>query len=419
MAQPQRFYLHQPPSLCPYLCVVNQERWPFDFTDNRFKPGDELASLQHAIIYADGRPEERAAYGHSYSVEFDLGRLLEGSDPSSIPQEGETVTVHWLLQQGEEADVSVDKRVDHCHLRLEDGRFEPSDTSSREKLDESIAFAKRAESAEQYHDFILREIEGFEARGRRLAKAVEGGSVSETLRVLAEDLRYWAGNLKPHFYHHISHSVEDLSFVAWRDTPEGAPFKVLEHWIIRDWIGSHESYDLLEFHKSPEYARSFSDRLDKLHEARVEFAELLRNHTVESYDAPVDADFALDEVRRNLKHQALWLAAHIDRVAAQFDSGVVADESASLLELPTDLSNAKKYILRAVGKLGALSEESKVSAPEIANELGGEPTTEMRSNLSDLRDLQLLGGAKRSHGYWLSEAGIQCVRVWFPDVLEL
>ncbi|MEZ6099963.1 MAG: HTH domain-containing protein [Pirellulaceae bacterium] len=327
-SQRQRFYLHQRPALRPYICVVNQDRWPFDFSDNQFKPVNELASLHDAILYADGRPEERAAYGCSYSAEFDLSRLVAGSNTERVPQKGAIVSVHWLLQQGEEPDAAVDKRAGNCRLRLTEEGFVPLDRSSAEQLDESVVFEKRAQFVREYEEFTLKEIAGFDVQHRRVAEAVSAGSVADALRVLADDLCFWAGNLKPHFYHHISHSVTDPSFVRMRDVPEGASFQVLEHWIIRDWIGSREVYDLLEFHKSPEYAQSFSNRLETLHQARVEFANLLTQHTVQSGGDDIDGDFALDEVRKDLKHRALWLADHLRRIAIQFEASSPASRSA-------------------------------------------------------------------------------------------
>ena len=99
-----------------------------------------------------------------------------------------------------------------------------------------------------------------------------------------------------------------------------APFEVFETWIVRGWIGSHEAFDLLEFHKSPEYARSFSDRLNELHRARVNFSKLVTQYTVEHRGEAPEGLFALDEIRKDLKHMALGLAEHLDPIASQFDA---------------------------------------------------------------------------------------------------
>jgi len=316
----QRFFLHYPEGSRLYVCIVDDVRRAFDFSDNTFKPGDELGTLRDACLYATGRPEERANHAYSYTVEFDLARLLASGNSETVPADGSVVEVHWLVQIGDEPDVKVDRQRGSCRLRLVSGVFEPVDTSSRDQLDENTAFEKRVEASESYHEFVLREIGTQDLRRERLAVAVRVGDVSATLRVLAEDLCYWAGNLKQHLLHQVSHLATDPSFVRMRDLPEDAPFRIFETWILRDWIGCREAFDLLEFHKSPEYARSFSARLDRLHEARGEFARLLTEYTVRTRGEDVEGIFALDEIRKDLKHKALWLAEHLDRIATQFDS---------------------------------------------------------------------------------------------------
>ena len=316
----RRFYLHYPAGNHAYVVVVDSQRRPFDFSDNTFKPASELATLRDACLYATGRHEERADHAYSYSVEFDLARLLAGSNPETVPAEGSVISVHWLVQAGEEPDVKVARQCESCRLRVASGAFDPIDTSSRDLLDENIAFEKRAKFDKEYREFVLREIESQEHRRQHLAAAVRIGDVAKTLRIVAEDLCYWAGNLKQHLLHQVSHLAKDPSFVRMRDVPEDAPFRVYETWILREWIGSHEAFDLLEFHKGPEYARSFSARLDRLHEARAEFAKLLVQYTVETRGEDVQGIFALDEIRKDLKHKAIWLAEHLDRVAMQFDA---------------------------------------------------------------------------------------------------
>ncbi|MEQ8790066.1 MAG: hypothetical protein RIC55_27465 [Pirellulaceae bacterium] len=302
------------------MVVVDNQRRPFDFSDDNFKPASKLGDLRDACLYATGRPEERADHAHSYSVEFDPRRLLAGTNSETVPEEGSVVSIHWLVQVGEEPDVKVDHQRESCRLRVNAGSLEPIDTCSREQLDENVAFEKRARFEKDYREFVLREIDSDDARRRRLAEAVRAGDVSQTLRVVAEDLCFWGGNLKQHMLHQISHLAKDPSFVRMRDVPEDAPFRVFETWIVRDWIGSREAFDLLEFHKSPEYAQSFSGRLERLHESRVAFAKVLTEYTVRTCGEDVEGIFALDEIRKDLKHQALWLAEHLDRIATQFDA---------------------------------------------------------------------------------------------------
>src|SRR5688572_11840387 len=120
----KRFYLHYPTGHLAYIVVADADKRPFDFSDDRFKRASELACLGDACLYATGRPEERAEYGYSYTVEFDLARLLAATDPDRRPADGSVVSIHWLVQVGDEPDVEVDKRHDGCRLRIIGGAFE-------------------------------------------------------------------------------------------------------------------------------------------------------------------------------------------------------------------------------------------------------------------------------------------------------
>lgn len=317
--QVQQFFLHHPQGLRPYLCVANQDRWPFDFSDNQFKPASELRSPRDASFHANGRQEARAAYGYAYSVDFDLQRLLLGGNRDRIPLDGALISIHWLVQQDSEPDLFVDKQVGSCCLRLVGDRFEPADSSSAKQLDESIAFADREEFRKEYRDFEVREFDELEVRHQSLEEAFQVGSIADALRVLAEDVSCWAMNLKSHLYHHTLYSATDPMFVRMRDVPEDAPFEVIEPWIVRDWIGSHETYDLLEFHKTPEYAKVFAARLESLNQSRRDFAKALNKCTVDGTCNDLECLLELDETRKDLKHHALWLADHLRRIAVQFD----------------------------------------------------------------------------------------------------
>lgn len=316
----QRFFLHYPEDNCPYICIVDSKMRPFDFSDNTFKLGRELTRMRDACVYATGRREDRADHGYSYTVEVELARLLTGKDPETVPSEGSVVSVHWLVQVGGEPDVKVDRQLDNTRFRLTSGAFEPADTSSRDDLDEKLAFAKRVKEEEEYSKFISWEIEWQGSRRERLRDAVRNGDVSVVLRVLADDLCFWGGNLRTHLLHQVTHLAKDPFFVRMRDVPKDAPFRVHEIWIERDWIGSHEAFDLLEFHKSPEYAQSFSTRFAKLHEARTAFGVVLNEYTVQTRGEDVEGVFALDEMRKDLKHHAIQLAGHLDLIATQFEA---------------------------------------------------------------------------------------------------
>jgi hypothetical protein len=332
----QRFFLHYPEGYCLYVCVVDEKRRAFDFTDNTFKSGSKLTHVRDACLPAIGHYEPRAEHEHSYRVEIDLAGLLKGTNPETIPAEGAKVTVHWLRQVGDEPDISADIRLTNTvSLQNIGGRFQPADKWDADRIDENREFEKRENYQAEYRDFVMREIDNLDARRARLATAVRSGSVAGVLRVLAEDICNWAGNLKQHFLHQMVYYAKDPFFVRSRMVPKDSPFQVYEHWVVRDWIGSHEAYDLLEFHKSADVARSFSARLDKLHKARVEFSEHVVDYTVQTRGEDVEGVFVLDEARKDLKHRALGIAEYLDVIALQFEAADVSKHSPETKTRPT------------------------------------------------------------------------------------
>ena len=81
----RRFFLHHPDGHRVYVCIVDDQRRPFDFTTNCFKPASQLSCLGDACLYAIGAYESRADHEYSYRVEVDLGRLLAGAIPRRCP----------------------------------------------------------------------------------------------------------------------------------------------------------------------------------------------------------------------------------------------------------------------------------------------------------------------------------------------
>jgi len=327
-SQMQRFFLHYPQGHRLYICIADHKRRAFDFTDDTFKIASKLANISNACRHAEGRYEQRADHGCSYSVEIDLGLLLQGTDPQTLPVDGALITVHWLDQVGEQPDVKVDKRLTgSCSLRLVNGRFEPANKWDADALNESRAFEQRERFEKEHREFVLREIDSQDITRRQLATAVREGDVAAVIRVLAKDICEWAGNLKHHCLHQITHLAKDPFFVRFRTVPENAPFQVQEHWIVREWIGSHEAYNLLEFHKSAEFARSFSERLEELHQARLLFSQQTIEYTVRFRGEDPTGMFAVDEARKDLKHQALNLAYYLETIALQVEATSRADPS--------------------------------------------------------------------------------------------
>lgn len=74
-----------------------------------------------------------------------------------------------------------------------------------------------------------------------------------------------------------------------------------------------------------------------------------------------------------------------------------------------ELSVTQLVILKAVFDLGATCRSKKVTCPKIAKKTGMGDDSRLRTELSHLRQLKLLGGPKRTSGYWLTEEGIAVV----------
>lgn len=421
------FFLHFPEGNRVYICLADEKRRAFDFTDNTFKFRGKLAHIRNTCLNAIGHYEPRADHAYSYVVEIDLSRLLQGTDPKTIPTEGTTVSVHWFHQIGDEPNASTDQRIPNTiSLVSERGRFRPATTWDTHSLDEARAFTLREKHAAEYRVFVLREMGTSDSRRERLANAVQSGNVADVLRILGEDIRSWAVNLKPHVLHQITHLAKDPIFVRSRMVPKDAAFQLFETWAVRDWIGSHEAYALLEFHKSADFAHCFSNRLDRLHEARVEFCRNVIDHTVQTRGEDVKGVFAVDEARNNLKVMAFWQARYIDMIASQFDVGneagdsptnlqptqadqpLVIDESTFTITWkgngPHDLGNRKEFHLL---KQLWLARDRYVSHTDLAELLGGDDNdkiTHVKSRLSKFLKLRgladLVDQIRTQKGYY-------------------
>jgi len=317
----QTFFQHWPAEDRLYVCIIDEQHRIFDFTDDTFKERDALAHVRDGCLPATGRDEPRAAHGCSHTVEIDLSRLLRGDDPNSIPADGAIVMINWMKQAGDEPKLVRNEQLGSgCDLRKVGGHFEPVDERSRRELDEQRAFEKRENEEKEYRAFSMRESEAYVERNDRAGAAVRTADVGGILRLLAEDICHWAGGLKRHVFHEISHSAKDPFYLRTHSVPEDAPFELLPMWAMRTWIGVPEVFDLLEFHKSAEFARSFSDRLKQLHDARVEFARSVVDYIVRTRGEDFEGMFVVDEARKGLKHRALSIAEYVDIIALQFEA---------------------------------------------------------------------------------------------------
>ena len=164
--------------------------------------------------------------------------------------------------------------------------------------------------AQEYRQGMRRDAKHIDRCGEQLAEAVERADLAGVLAVLAEDLIYWATNLKRYMFR-VFDCYEGKGIL-----PPQAGF--VPYWFGRPIIGAHEACDMLEFHKSIEYAKAYSGRMDKFFQARHDFADFAA-----SYDGPTDArefyefQAAVDSHRHDLKYHAVSVAEYINLLRSQ------------------------------------------------------------------------------------------------------
>lgn len=404
----QSFYLHAPSDLRTYLCVLDEQRHVFDFSDDTFKQIDDLALQSHACLTAEGEQDQRADYGCSYRSEFNLSRLLNSLSTSDVPDEGWKFTVNWLIQAGQEPALRSDT-VHHksCHLQFIDGIFKPVDTSSAEMLDQNLTFQEKERREKEYLLRKSAESAYQQQAVECLSEASQNSDVGEVLRILGDDLVRWARSLQENFDYHIFHKAKDPESRHMRSMEKDASLRPLESWIVQNWTGAHEAYELLEFHKNTDYAQKFSERFDRLHNARLEFSGMVSEYLVaHGGDDDFDVFDSLKGHLTYLRRLAFDLAEHLFLIASQFKPPNPYPDPKDPPPPDLELSDTKKLVLCAVLELGAVDEQHKVASSAIGLQSKLSSGSRIRTELAALRDLKLLGGDKGVRGYWLTSAGI-------------
>ena len=360
-----RLFLHRSEGARLYLSIVDENRRAFDFTDNTFKFGAELSAPSDACLTAHGSNQSLADYGHSYTVDFDLGRLLKGRTPEAVPLEGSNVSIHWFQQVGDTLDTSSDLPINALVLRYRNGRFEPAHEADCARFDESLSFSRRMDDRKRYNEFVQQEADRQQARRERVAIAVRKGSIVNVLRLVSEDLCVWAANLQPHLLYLVNHQAKDRYFIR-RCLEAAAPDH--DTWVLKDWIGGQEAHDLLEFHKSVEFALAFAGRLDRLLEERRRFSEQLVDFATKHRADDATAVFQVEQTRRKLMHKAVALAEYIDNLAMQFEKELSGKPSGWRTSPGPSMVPFVPYSLRAAFQnlLAALDASIEISRGTVA-----------------------------------------------------
>jgi len=399
-------HLHYEAGHGAYICIIDELKRPFDFVTSRFQRIDELEKAEQACLIATGRADSRAGFGFSYTVSFDVYQLVANIPDSSIPPDGLTFSIRWLIQKGKSPSPKNDTvLLDSARIRFLNGQFSSVDTSSQEMFDEDIAFAKRQRWAEEKKEFREQELDKHEELSRQLGKALTAGDVAETLRVLAESIAFWAKGLKKHLVDHFYFDVQDPFFCRVYQTPPDASFQFVPFWLTQPWIGMQEVYDLLEFHKSTEIAKAFSTRMDALIEARDKFIYQVVEST-RRFEWRIDFEsfVFLDEQRKDLRNRAIAVCEYLALIATQFDAA--RPEIATPIDDP--LSERAQAMLVAMIEMNAVDSDRRQTTENIvARALGATASPNaVKEVMAELNARQFVNSKQgRGGGIWLTEKG--------------
>lgn len=211
--------------------------------------------------------------------------------------------------------------------RLENALLELNSTPRKRKnreLSFQISLGRvrtKGNTMEKYVEIVAKDMEKRRALLNRLVYVKKNGEVGGVLRVLAADLNNWADNLKLYLAELVLDSSEDLRRF-WTVPNDSSPPQMSIPWILRSWIGSDASYALLEFYKDRDFAESFSERVEQLHLARIDFSSKINKYFVKTQGKRFDSNGwnALERDCKFLKRRANAFASYLRLIACQFES---------------------------------------------------------------------------------------------------
>lgn len=398
-------YVHYEAGHRVYACATDEAKQSFDFSANCFRPVNQLVRQQDACLLAEGRWDSRAEYGFSYTVTLDLYRLVAKTPDDTIPAGGMLVSLHWLIQKGDDPVLQKDKVLDSCRVRYVDGKFTPIDQCSSNMFDEHLAFARKEQWEREGCEFRSKDFDKREELATRLSIALESGHVGNALRVFAEGLAFWANGLKRHLFDHCYHDTKNPMLRPMFQSPNGPRFTMVPGWIVEQWVGMHEAYDLVEFHKGSEQARALSERLQRLVDAREEFSQQVVDVTCRCRcEFGMEESLALEEAEKDLRRHAYGLCEHLGLLASQFDAAAVKD--APIADEP--ISDRAQLALVAMLELEALDSDRLQSTESIAIKAlgkGADPNS-LKAVMSELKTRKfVVSKLGRGGGCWLTEKG--------------
>lgn len=150
--------------------------------------------------------------------------------------------------------------------------------------------------------------------------AVEGSNLADLIAIVIKDLVYWAISVKRHMLKLMQlYEAGDTGFINHGFVP---------YWFGREIVGMHETFEMLEFHKSVEYAKAFASKFDKFLQARKDFIDLAISFKgTAKTNEYLEFWVAVDECRKDLKDRAFSLADHLKLLHAQFAGSTVSNEA--------------------------------------------------------------------------------------------
>jgi len=152
----------------------------------------------------------------------------------------------------------------------------------------------------------ISELDRDDALREQLWRAVQAGSVVGVLTVLGTDIERWANRLKDKLFDYFHGNLSQNDRLMCYRSP------MRSSWLDRPLLGWDEAVEMLEFHKSVDYAKRFAERLYDLDRLRMAFADDVCEFGGK-YGAEIDLPhfLVLDEARSDVFGVAAQVVQHI------------------------------------------------------------------------------------------------------------
>ncbi len=226
-----------------------------------------------------------------------------------LPHDQQTVRLMHLRYQARQWEPHV-----RDELGISPRPAVPADAGAARTQDETCrAKGTFAPWKDRIEKAIMEDIAHVANCEEKVLAAVAVKDLSGVLQAFAEDLRYWSGGVLKDVYALFMPDGE-LGMSLLRGTwGAGGPF-----WLNRPFVGAYEAREMLEWHKSLEYAETFAQRVGRLLDARAKLREFLARHPEAPEESPPgDILGHAEAMAKECRGIAFSLADHVDLLARQ------------------------------------------------------------------------------------------------------